>query len=107
MNPTAMPSVASLMHLVMLAALSLALLAPAFAQTAPPGYSAFTKAPVPSIAPGALPPVDRAGAPNEVAGPTNATPFSAIPPSSLDRSGGQISPADRDTGRTVLPSLSR
>ncbi len=93
-------------HLI-LAVAALAATAAA-AQTPPPGYGAFTRAPT-TPTPARLPPADRAGPRDANAGPVNATPFSGTPTGGLGRAGGQISPADRGTtaGRNVLPSLSK
>ena len=62
----------------------------------------WTPAPVPNVAPAATAPADRAGI-ADAAGPVSGTPFSAAP-SSTSTSGGQTSPADRDTNGSVAAS---
>ena len=74
----------------------------------PPGYSAFTAAPVPSILPREISLADRAGSPDE-GGPVNAEPFSGVPFNALRQNGGQISPELQNTSDAwrVIPDLSR
>ncbi len=71
-------------------------------------------APVPSIPPAGLPPVDRVageGGRALAAGPTNSTPFSNTPSGMLSDGGTQVANADRvyapanDSG--VTPNLSK
>ena len=75
----------------------------------PPGYSAFTAAPVPSTIPREISLANRAGEPGDTGGPVNAEPFAGVPYNAFPHDGGQISPALRDTSSAwrVVPDLSR
>jgi hypothetical protein len=71
-------------------------------------------APVPSVGPAGVAPVDRAagaGGRTLDAGPTNSTPFSSTPSGTLSSGGAQISNADRvDSaagGAGVTPNLGK
>ena len=87
--------------------LALVLASPAVAQPA----KVWTPAPVSGLSQGSVSPADRAGPPSAAngAGTDNSSPFSAAP-SGSQNSGGQSSPATRDTpGSTAAgtPNLSR
>lgn len=78
-------------------------------QTPPPGYSAFTAAPVPSLIPREISLADRAGTRGDSGGPVNSFPFAGVPYNAFPQNGGQISPALRDTSAAwqVIPDLSK
>ena len=74
----------------------------------------LTDAPVPSVGPAGLAPVDRvagAGSRTLDAGPVNSTPFSSTPTGSLSSGGTQASNADRVNapadGSGVTPNLGK
>ena len=74
----------------------------------------LTDAPVPSIPPAGLAPVDRvagAGSRTLDAGPVNSTPFSSTPSGTLSSGGTQASSADRvnapSDGEGVTPNLGK
>ena len=75
----------------------------------PPGYSAFTAAPVPSTIPREISVANRTGEPGDTGGPVNAEPFAGVPYNALPHDGGQISPALRNTSNAwrVVPDLSK
>lgn len=74
----------------------------------------LTDAPVPSVGPAGVAPVDRVGGEGSRtldAGPTNSTPFSSTPTGSLSSGGTQVSNADRVNspadGAGVTPNLGK